>query len=127
MSRVESASGARYSTHKEKARTFEPIAPVGTNYTPVGKVDIAAIRRNPAPSSAGGPPSFPKPAPRPMGATGQSAASLYGKTTVTGNAPRDAWPDDVSIPSPPPPPPAAYRPPVIPDAPRPVVSVSVRI
>ncbi|KAI0246580.1 hypothetical protein BJV78DRAFT_1286287 [Lactifluus subvellereus] len=33
-----------YSVHDEQARKFEPIAPVGTNYTPVGKVDIAAIR-----------------------------------------------------------------------------------
>lgn len=48
MSRVESASGAKYSTHKEPARKFEPIGPVGTNYTPVGKVDINAIRQQSA-------------------------------------------------------------------------------
>ncbi|KAG9313233.1 hypothetical protein JVU11DRAFT_6694 [Chiua virens] len=49
MQRVEAASGARYSAHNEKARKFEPIAPVGTNYTPIGKPDIAAMRRVPPP------------------------------------------------------------------------------
>lgn len=48
MSRVETASGAKYSIHKESARKFEPIGPVGTNYTPVGKVDINAIRKEAA-------------------------------------------------------------------------------
>ncbi|KAI0027139.1 hypothetical protein K488DRAFT_38376, partial [Vararia minispora EC-137] len=57
MSKVESASGAKYSAHKEPARRFEPIAPVGTAYTPVGKVDIAEIRRSAAPPAAA-----PKPA-----------------------------------------------------------------
>ena len=48
MSRVETASGAKYSTHKEPTRKHEPIGPVGTNYTPVGKVDINALRREAA-------------------------------------------------------------------------------
>ena len=43
MSRVEAASGAKYSAHKEQPRQIEPIAPVGTAYTPVGKIDIAAF------------------------------------------------------------------------------------
>ena len=45
MSRVAAASGAKYSIHNEPARRSEPIGPVGTNYTPVGKVDINAIRK----------------------------------------------------------------------------------
>ena len=45
MKRVQSASGANYSFHKETSRKFEPIAPVGTNYKPVGQVDIAALRK----------------------------------------------------------------------------------
>ena len=49
MKRVEAASGARYTAHKEQARKFEPIAPVGTNYTPVGKVDINELRRSARP------------------------------------------------------------------------------
>ncbi|EGO22678.1 hypothetical protein SERLADRAFT_357378, partial [Serpula lacrymans var. lacrymans S7.9] len=49
MSRVEGASGARYSAHKEQARKFEPIAPVGTSYTPIGRPDIAAMRKVPPP------------------------------------------------------------------------------
>ena len=48
MSRVEAASGAKYSIHREPARKSEPIGPVGTNYTPIGKVDINAIRKEAA-------------------------------------------------------------------------------
>ncbi|KIP01223.1 hypothetical protein PHLGIDRAFT_97125, partial [Phlebiopsis gigantea 11061_1 CR5-6] len=47
MSRVEAASGAKYSAHKEAPRRFEPIAPVGTNYVPVGRPDIDSLRRPP--------------------------------------------------------------------------------
>ena len=46
MKRVEDSSGARYTAHKEQPRKFEPIAPVGTNYTPVGKVDISELRKS---------------------------------------------------------------------------------
>lgn len=45
MKRVEDSSGARYTAHKEQARKFEPIAPVGTNYTPIGKVNINELRK----------------------------------------------------------------------------------
>lgn len=45
MKRVEAASGARYSAHKEQARKFEPIAPVGTSYSPIGRPDINELRR----------------------------------------------------------------------------------
>lgn len=45
MKRVRDASGSKYSVHNEPAKRFEPIAPVGTNYTPVGKVDITALRK----------------------------------------------------------------------------------
>ena len=45
MKRVEAASGANYSAHKEKPRKFEPITPVGTDYTPIGRPDIDSMRR----------------------------------------------------------------------------------
>lgn len=51
MKRVEGASGANYSAHKEQPRKFEPIAPVGTNYTPVGAVDLNELRRSARPVS----------------------------------------------------------------------------
>lgn len=57
MSRVEAASGAKYSTHNEPTRRAEPIGPVGTSYTPVGKVDINALRRE----AAAKPPVHPQP------------------------------------------------------------------
>lgn len=110
MKRVEAASGAKYSAHNEKARKFEPIAPVGTNYTPIGKPDIAAMRRvPPAPR-----PVFGAPVPAPM------------KTAPPRNAPDDDdWGDEP--PARAPPPPAASRPPALPSAPRPApTSVSIR-
>jgi drebrin-like protein len=116
MARVESASGAKYTAHNERARKFEPIAPVGTNYTPVGKVDIAAIRSAAAPTA-------PKPAvpsaSRPSVAT-LGPRSSSGKTVrdsaVSGAAaaarvPEGSW--DAPMPTvsaAPPPPPAAPRP-----------------
>ena len=116
MKRVEAASGAKYSTHKETARKFEPIAPVGTSYTPVGKVDIGALRKAPVPSVAK--PAMPS-APRP----GFSAST--GPQT-SGRARASAW-DDAPAAAPvaaaPPPPPAASRPPVV-TASRPTPSVS---
>src|SRR5216683_7626535 len=81
MSRVESASGAKYSAHNEQARRFEPIAPVGTNYTPVGKVDIAAIRSSATPT----PPKAVSPsAPHAFAATfASSSSSPWGTTART--------------------------------------------
>ena len=128
MSRVESASGSKYSAQKEKARKFEPIAPVGTNYAPIGKVDIAALRKGPAAGSTGGIPAIPAKPPTmapTYGGVGKSAASLYGNTVIKGSAPADAWPDEAISSTPPPPPPATSRPPAIPSAPRPAFSVSV--
>lgn len=45
MRRIADSSGARYSVHKEQARKFEPIAPVGTSYTPIGRVNVDELRR----------------------------------------------------------------------------------
>jgi drebrin-like protein len=45
MTRVNNASGSKYSVHKEAPRAYVPIAPVGTAYTPVGKIDINEIRK----------------------------------------------------------------------------------
>ncbi|KAF8555847.1 actin depolymerizing protein [Imleria badia] len=122
MERVEAASGAKYSAHNEKPRKFEPIAPVGTNYTPIGKPDIAGMRRvPPAPSgagassrpSAGARPVFGAPVPAPL------------KTAPPSNVPDDDWDDEP--PARPPPPPAASRPPAVPSAPRPAPTTSVSI
>ena len=121
MSRVEAASGAKYSAHREAPRRFEPIAPVGTNYVPVGRPDIDAMRRaqpasTPAFSStpaaaARAPP--PPSAPRPVMAA--SSAPSMGRVPVASAArvpaPDDSW-DAPSV-AKPPPPPAATRPPVV--------------
>jgi len=130
MSRVESASGARYSAHNEQPRKFEPIAPVGTNYTPVGKVDINALRKAPTPAAK---PPAPAATSRPAFSPSNSkpvasAGSLYGRTVIGGSAPQDAWPEETPTPIalPPPPPPAASRPPVLPTASRPAFSAQVR-
>ncbi|KIY51882.1 actin depolymerizing protein, partial [Fistulina hepatica ATCC 64428] len=45
MKRVDAASGAKYSVQKEAPHKYEPIAPVGTNYKPIGTPDIAALRQ----------------------------------------------------------------------------------
>ena len=112
MSRVESASGARYSAHNEQTRKFEPIAPVGTNYTPVGKVDIAALR-SAAPSTAPKPtvPSAPRPA---AVASTPSAPPFrstgFGSTAAASRVPQGSWdaPKPTAVA---PPPPTASRPP----------------
>lgn len=101
MKRVEAASGAKYSTHNEPTRKFEPIAPVGTNYTPVGKVDIAALKKTPAPVAK---PALPT---RPIfGAPATSAGSLYGKAASSGSA--SAWLEEKTTEKPHPP--ASTRP-----------------
>ncbi|PPQ71153.1 hypothetical protein CVT24_009834 [Panaeolus cyanescens] len=121
MKRVEAASGAKYSSNREEPRKFEPIAPVGTSYTPVGRPDIAALKKAP-PAAKPTAPSVPTGTRPTFGATkpAASAASLYGR--ATGSAPSDAWPDEspaTAAPAPPPPPPASTRPPVVPTASRP--------
>lgn len=108
MSRVEASSGARYSAHKEAPRRYEPIAPVGTNYTPVGRPDIASMRAAAAPTAPK--PSVPS-APRPV-PTAPSPAPGLGRVPVASRAPADAWPEE-SAPAPPPAPPSATRPPVL--------------
>ena len=128
MSRVEAASGAKYSVHKEPARKFEPIGPVGTNYTPVGKVDINAIRKE----------AVVKPPQRPQQTTTRplGVGQQWSKPTTTGfqpkytapppvkptPAPDDDWePAPASIkPTPAPPPPTAARP----TPPAPAVSIN---
>lgn len=118
MKRVEAASGAKYSTHKEQPRKFEPIAPVGTNYTPIGKPDIGALRKAPG-AASGTSTSAPKPvipaAPRPTQSAYAGGSASFNAPT-TGRAPAGAWDDEPQAQpamTPPPPPPAAARPPVI--------------
>lgn len=130
MSRVEAASGAKYSTHKEQPRKFEPIAPVGSSYTPVGKVDIAALKRAPQPAAK---PTLPSSGSRPAFSVTKptvSAGSLYGRVTHGGSAPADAWPEDKPAPvaaaaALAPPLPASSRPPTLPTTGRPAFSAMV--
>jgi hypothetical protein len=132
MSRVEAASGAKYSAHKEAPRKYEPIAPVGTNYTPVGKININELRKaqSPSVSKPPPPPASTRPAFSSFNKPAASAASFYGKpmtpkSTSSGPAPADAWPEEKS--SVPPPPPPATRPPTLPTAARPAFSSLVRV
>ncbi|KAI6006671.1 hypothetical protein F5J12DRAFT_720879, partial [Pisolithus orientalis] len=68
MKRFEAAPGALYFTHDKQAREFEPIAPVGKNYTPVVGPDIAAMRKAPpSPNPSVAP--FQSLAPRPAATT----------------------------------------------------------
>ncbi len=111
MSRIMAASGVNYTAQKEAPRRFEPIAPVGTNYVPVGKVDIAAIRQGAAKPPAA--PAATKPAiptaPRPVPvAPSPAASSTWGRGVS--NAPAGAWAEESDSFAPPPPPPAASRP-----------------
>ncbi|CDO74750.1 hypothetical protein BN946_scf184411.g7 [Trametes cinnabarina] len=133
MARVEAASGAHYSAQKEAPRKAEPIAPVGTSYTPIGQPDIAAMRRGGNPAST---PAAPPPAPattKPFASSATRSVPLapspapgLGKTPVANNTPADAWPDEGDSFAPPPPPPAATRPPPAASAPKPAPSVATR-
>jgi hypothetical protein len=116
MKRVEAASGAKYSVQKEAPRKAEPIAPPRSSYTPVGKVDIAALKRSVPPA--------PKPAPPPAARPTASAASLYGRPTAStsSSAPSGAWPEEKPAA---PPLPTASRPPTLPTASRPAFSAMV--
>lgn len=116
MARVETASGAKYSTHKEPARKFEPIGPVGTNYTPVGKVDINAIRKEAA--------SKPQPPPQPTTTRPPGVGQQWSRPATTGFQPKytapppvksTPAPDDDWEPAPAKPAPAPF----LPTAPRP--------
>lgn len=114
MKRVEAASGAKYSSNREAPRKSEPIAPVGTSYTPVGRPDIAALKKAPPPAKPTAPtiPTTTRPA-FSAGKPATSAASLYGRAATS--APADAWPEEApakATPVAPPPPPASTRPPV---------------
>ena len=121
MSRVEAASGAKYSSHKEQPRKFEPIAPVGSSYTPVGRPDIAALKQAPPIARPAPPPATSRPA-FSAAKSPASAGSLYGRTVIGGTAPADAWPEESPPAAAAPPPPATSRPPVVPSASRPAFS-----
>lgn len=121
MSRVEGASGARYSAHREAPRRFEPITPVGTNYVPVGAPDIAAMRQAGAnrnvpttpvtPVAPAAPPKPAAPAVRSIPLAPSSAAG-FGRLSTFNRAsdPGNEWDAPVSRPSPPS---AVTRPPVV--------------
>lgn len=119
MKRVEAASGVHYTAQKEAPRRFEPIAPVGTNYVPVGKVDMNALRQGPS-SGAPPAPAASKPsvsaAARPVPMAPAPASGL-GKAPVANKAPADAWPDE----------PASFAPPPAPAASRPIPKPSAPV
>lgn len=97
MARVEAVSSAKYIAHREAPRHADPIAPVGTNYIPVGCPDIDALR-------------CPPTAPCPVPGLVASPAPGWAKAPVSrAAAPDDAW-DPPSVAQPPPPPSAASRP-----------------
>ena len=132
MSRVESASGAKYSAHNEQARKFEPIAPVGTNYTPIGKVDIAAIRSTapappkPAVHSASHPSAGNSAVPTPSGPTFRT--TTVGSAAAAARVPTGTWDaPKPTVSAAPPPPPAASRPPTVVATPRSVPAHSATV
>ena len=107
MSRVESASGAKYSAHNEQPRKMEKIAPVGTNYTPIGRPDIDSLRKGTRPGGESAPKPVVQPAPKPT-LPGVSRPT-YGipptassRDIPSGKAPPDAWSDTPQQPPPPP-------------------------
>jgi hypothetical protein len=114
MSRVAAASGAKYSIHNEPTRRSEPIGPVGTSYTPVGKVDINALRKEAA----------VKPPPQPTTNRPTGVGQQWSRPATTGfqskytppppgrrtAAPDDDWEPAPVKPTPAPPLPAAARP-----------------
>ena len=114
MSKAEAASGAKYSVHKEQARKFEPIAPVGTNYQPVGKVDINELKRAVPPPAGAPKPAMPSAARPVPGAPATSGRPNFGNAAAAARAP--TWDEPAAAPAPaaaaPPPPPMAARPPV---------------
>ena len=114
MKRVEAASGANYSSRNEPTRKFEPIVPVGTNYTPVGKVDMAALKKTPAPAAK--PVVLTRPT---FGAPASSAGSLYGKAASSGSA--AAWQAEKTTKTMATPP-TSTRPPIVPATTRPTFS-----
>lgn len=148
MNRVKAAGGVNYTGQSSQSTSSSkynpPIAPVGSSYTPIGKPDIAALRRGGSASTTSALTSSvtPKPAPpiasRPVfgapkpvvsisgagvsAGAPKSAGALYGRT----KAPDDAWPDEEPVApaaaaAAPPPPPA------LPSAPRPVYNTVSRI
>jgi len=75
MKKVEASSGAKYTRkggEQEERKYMPKITPASSGYTPVGKVDMAALKSaKPAPSPAAA-------APRPAVSTSGGAGSLYG-------------------------------------------------
>ena len=53
MKKVNDASGAKYSFHKEAPKRPDQIAPVGSTYKPVGAPDISGLRKNAKPDVIG--------------------------------------------------------------------------
>lgn len=52
MKRVAESGGSKYSTHQEAPQKMERPAPVGTNYTPIGRPDIASMTAKAKPEAA---------------------------------------------------------------------------
>lgn len=99
LKRLADSGGAKYSVQQKQASAAavparDRIAPVGSAYQPVGKVDMGALKAGkPTTSSSYTPPSFNKPSPAPVSAPAQPARSFA--------------PPPVKAATPPPPPPQA--------------------
>lgn len=61
MKRVNDSSGAKYSVHNEKSRPAPAPTPAGTSYTPIGRPDIAAMKRAAPPPAVAAKVGFNKP------------------------------------------------------------------
>ncbi|CAE6507099.1 unnamed protein product [Rhizoctonia solani] len=120
MKKVNDASGAKYSIHKEAPKRPDPITPVGSTYKPVGVPDIAALRKNAKPDVIGKVGTAYTPAREEL--TNIRAAPQ----PPVPSAPRPV-PTAPAVASAPPPPPSASRPtapPRVPTASRPVPAAS---
>lgn len=104
MKRVAEAGGAKYSTHQEKPQRMERPAPVGTNYTPVGRPDIASMTSN-----------TKKEAPAAVGTTWTPRHNELNEIRQNTSKPAAAAPPPVKQPE------APAAPPRVPTAPRPTV------
>ncbi|EJD08583.1 uncharacterized protein FOMMEDRAFT_117069 [Fomitiporia mediterranea MF3/22] len=121
LKRVADSSGSRYTAHKEQPRKFERIAPVGTNYTPIGKVDIGEIRKSATKPTTAAKPTQAYTPPTPTAAPPMPSAP---RPPISSKPVIPSWGEPATTAAaPPPPPPMASRP-VISTESRPTLSVS---
>ncbi|KAG9084727.1 hypothetical protein FS749_005003, partial [Ceratobasidium sp. UAMH 11750] len=124
MKKVNDASGAKYSFHKEAPKRVDPIAPVGSSYKPIGAPDVAAMRKGAKPDVIGKVGTAYTPAREELAnirATPQPSVPSAPRPVPTAPSVAPSW----DAPAAPPVPPASSRPtgpPSIPSTARPVPS-----